>query len=99
MQHVFHGRVSIPVARLSLETLLCSLCTALTPSPIHKVLMGKPTKSSKHLFIVSWISWLQEYYVDPVIFSHSEGHAFPTQPPRAREIYDRVAAEIWRQKE
>lgn len=38
----------------------------------------------------------EEYYVDPVIFSHSEGHAFPTQPPRAREIYDRVAAEIWR---
>ena len=36
MQHVFHGRVSIPVARLSLETLPCSLCTALTPSPIHK---------------------------------------------------------------
>lgn len=38
----------------------------------------------------------QEYYVDPLIFTHDEGHSFPTQPPRAREIYDRIAAEIWR---
>ena len=38
----------------------------------------------------------QEYYVDPLIFTHPEGHSFPTQPPRAREIYNRIAAEVWR---
>jgi len=38
----------------------------------------------------------EEYYVDPLIFTHPEGHSFPTQPPRAREIYNRIAAEVWR---
>ena len=38
----------------------------------------------------------EEYYVDPLIFRHEEGHAFPSQPPRARQLYDRVAAEVWR---
>ena len=101
MQHVFYGRVSIPAARLSLESrdtpVFLLHCTDSNPNPLSEVLMRQPPKSSKHFFIVSWMPWLQEYYVDPVIFTHSEGHAFPTQPPRAREIYDRVAAEIWRQ--
>ncbi|CAE6912420.1 unnamed protein product [Symbiodinium sp. CCMP2592] len=39
----------------------------------------------------------EEYYIDPVILTHEEGHQFPTKQPRAKQIYDRVAAEIWRQ--
>lgn len=38
----------------------------------------------------------EEYYEDPLIFTHEEGHNFPTQPPRSRQIYSRVASEVWR---
>ncbi|CAJ1367305.1 unnamed protein product, partial [Effrenium voratum] len=38
----------------------------------------------------------EEYYVDPLIFTHEEGHSFPTKQPRAKQIYDRISAEIYR---
>eukprot|EP00441_Pelagodinium_beii_P020531 CAMPEP_0197678414 /NCGR_PEP_ID=MMETSP1338-20131121/89969_1 /TAXON_ID=43686 ORGANISM="Pelagodinium beii, Strain RCC1491" /NCGR_SAMPLE_ID=MMETSP1338 /ASSEMBLY_ACC=CAM_ASM_000754 /LENGTH=85 /DNA_ID=CAMNT_0043259353 /DNA_START=38 /DNA_END=292 /DNA_ORIENTATION=+ len=39
---------------------------------------------------------MEEYYVDPLVLVHEQGHQFPTAQPRAKQIYDRVAAEIWR---
>eukprot|EP00931_Biecheleriopsis_adriatica_P052006 TRINITY_DN30206_c0_g1_i1.p1 TRINITY_DN30206_c0_g1~~TRINITY_DN30206_c0_g1_i1.p1 ORF type:complete len:568 (+),score=118.95 TRINITY_DN30206_c0_g1_i1:39-1706(+) len=38
----------------------------------------------------------EEYYADPLILLHDEGHQFPTQQPRARQVYSHVADEIWR---
>merc|ERR1711879_349672 len=36
---------------------------------------------------------VEEYYENPLVLTHEEGHQFPMQQPRAKEIYDRVAAE------
>eukprot|EP00408_Alexandrium_pacificum_P041564 CAMPEP_0171248444 /NCGR_PEP_ID=MMETSP0790-20130122/49024_1 /TAXON_ID=2925 /ORGANISM="Alexandrium catenella, Strain OF101" /LENGTH=104 /DNA_ID=CAMNT_0011715905 /DNA_START=11 /DNA_END=322 /DNA_ORIENTATION=- len=35
---------------------------------------------------------VEEYYEDPLVLTHGEGHQFPMQQPRAKEIYDCVAA-------
>mmetsp|Transcript_10082 Transcript_10082/g.25258 ORF Transcript_10082/g.25258 Transcript_10082/m.25258 type:complete len:591 (-) Transcript_10082:52-1824(-) len=38
----------------------------------------------------------EEYYVDPIVMTHEQSHEFPTEMPRAKQIYDRVSAEVWR---
>lgn len=38
----------------------------------------------------------EEYYVDPVVLVHEQGHEFPTAMPRAKKVYDTIVAEIWR---
>ena len=37
---------------------------------------------------------VEDYYLDPVVLTHDEGHCFPTQQPRAKEIYDLLCKEI-----
>jgi len=37
-----------------------------------------------------------EYYEDPIMMEHGQDHVFPTVNPRAKEIYDRCVAEIWK---
>lgn len=39
---------------------------------------------------------VEEYYDNPLVFIHEEGHQFPFQQPRAKEIYEAVAAEMWK---
>jgi len=39
---------------------------------------------------------VEEYYENPLVFTHEEGHQFPFQQPRAKEIYEAVAAEMWK---
>eukprot|EP00930_Biecheleria_cincta_P005953 TRINITY_DN106916_c0_g1_i1.p1 TRINITY_DN106916_c0_g1~~TRINITY_DN106916_c0_g1_i1.p1 ORF type:complete len:586 (+),score=114.02 TRINITY_DN106916_c0_g1_i1:49-1758(+) len=38
----------------------------------------------------------EEYYVDPLVMTHGQGHMFPSDQPRAKQIYDRVAQEVWK---
>jgi hypothetical protein len=38
----------------------------------------------------------EEYYVDPLVMTHAQGHMFPSDQPRAKQIYDRVAQEVWK---
>mmetsp|Transcript_14772 Transcript_14772/g.40807 ORF Transcript_14772/g.40807 Transcript_14772/m.40807 type:complete len:261 (-) Transcript_14772:135-917(-) len=36
----------------------------------------------------------EELYKDPLVLEHGEGHKFPTQQPRAKEIYTQVVEQI-----
>jgi len=38
----------------------------------------------------------EEYYESPVVLVHEQNHQFPTEQPRAKQIYDRCVAEIWK---
>jgi hypothetical protein len=38
----------------------------------------------------------EEYYEKVISLTHEQNHEFPTQQPRAKQIYDKVVAEIWR---
>ena len=38
----------------------------------------------------------EEYYEDPLVLTHDEGHQLPFQQPRAREVYEAVVAAIRR---
>mmetsp|Transcript_96928 Transcript_96928/g.312959 ORF Transcript_96928/g.312959 Transcript_96928/m.312959 type:complete len:591 (+) Transcript_96928:67-1839(+) len=38
----------------------------------------------------------EEYYDNPLVLVHNQSHEFPSQMPRAKEIYDKVCAQIWR---
>eukprot|EP00408_Alexandrium_pacificum_P062365 CAMPEP_0171178484 /NCGR_PEP_ID=MMETSP0790-20130122/12774_1 /TAXON_ID=2925 /ORGANISM="Alexandrium catenella, Strain OF101" /LENGTH=591 /DNA_ID=CAMNT_0011643405 /DNA_START=81 /DNA_END=1856 /DNA_ORIENTATION=+ len=38
----------------------------------------------------------EEYYDNPLCLVHDQSHEFPTQMPRAKQIYDKVVAQIWR---
>jgi hypothetical protein len=38
----------------------------------------------------------EEYYENVVSLTHDQGHEFPTAQPRAKQIYDKVTAEIWK---
>merc|ERR1712187_361044 len=38
----------------------------------------------------------EEYYENPLVLTHNQSHEFPTIMPRAKQIYDKVCAEIWR---
>ena len=38
----------------------------------------------------------EAYYEDPLVLTHDEGHQFPFRQPRAREVYEAVAAAIRR---
>ncbi|CAE7945018.1 unnamed protein product [Symbiodinium sp. KB8] len=37
---------------------------------------------------------VEEYYENPLVLTHAEGHNFPTQPPRSTEIYTIVKEQI-----
>ncbi|CAE7213252.1 unnamed protein product, partial [Symbiodinium natans] len=37
---------------------------------------------------------VEDYYENPLVLTHSEGHNFPTQPPRSTEIYGIVREQI-----
>ena len=37
---------------------------------------------------------VEEYYQDPMVLEHEEGHCFPMLQPRAKEIYDILCQEI-----
>jgi len=39
---------------------------------------------------------MEEYYEKPTVLTHDQGHEFPTAPPRAKQVYDKVCHEIWR---
>eukprot|EP00933_Yihiella_yeosuensis_P053285 TRINITY_DN5149_c2_g1_i3.p1 TRINITY_DN5149_c2_g1~~TRINITY_DN5149_c2_g1_i3.p1 ORF type:complete len:303 (+),score=52.32 TRINITY_DN5149_c2_g1_i3:59-910(+) len=36
-----------------------------------------------------------ELYKDPIILEHDEGHRFPSQQPRAKEIYEEVVKQVY----
>jgi len=38
----------------------------------------------------------EEYYENPVVLTHEQGHMFPTEEPRAKDIYDGVTKEIFK---
>lgn len=38
----------------------------------------------------------EDYYLDPMVLIHAQSHEFPTAMPRAKQVYDKVCAEIWR---
>jgi len=38
----------------------------------------------------------EEYYDNPLVLVHDQSHEFPSQMPRAKEIYDKVVAQVWR---
>ena len=37
---------------------------------------------------------VEDYYLNPVVLTHEEGHCFPTMQPRAKEIYEILRKEI-----
>eukprot|EP00747_Dinoflagellata_sp_TGD_P084370 gnl/TRDRNA2_/TRDRNA2_162485_c0_seq3.p1 gnl/TRDRNA2_/TRDRNA2_162485_c0~~gnl/TRDRNA2_/TRDRNA2_162485_c0_seq3.p1 ORF type:complete len:115 (+),score=26.54 gnl/TRDRNA2_/TRDRNA2_162485_c0_seq3:42-386(+) len=42
---------------------------------------------------------IANYYENPLVLEHGEGHQFPSQQPHANEIYQQICAEIWKQCE
>merc|ERR1712083_543563 len=37
-----------------------------------------------------------EYFENPIMMEHEQDHMFPTDQPRAKQIYDKCVDEIWK---